>query len=191
MNIRILSVLGVMALMVATWFFYKEDVEVKPALPAAPAATYEVTEIKAVQTNPETGETEYTVTAESLVQNAGGNDEMKNATVRWQPPNSDSFVVTAQRAILNQETGDLHLSHGFRLEREATKDQPAMVITGDKLVANTKTRVVSSSEPLTVNKGNDSFKAASFTANIQTGEYAFDRIEVLFTPPKRDDKPLF
>lgn len=191
MNIRILSVLGVMALAVASWFFYKEDVEIKPAVPTVPEAAYEVTEIKAVQTNPETGETEYTVTAESLVQDANGNDEMKNATVRWQPPSGDRFVVTAQRAALNQETGDLHLSHGFRLEREAGSNQPAMVIAGNKLTANTKTRIVSSSEPLTVQKGNDSFKAGAFTANLQTGEYAFDHIEVLFTPPKRDDKPLF
>ena len=45
MNAKILSVLGVMALMVAAWFFYKEDVKVKPAVPQAPEATYEVTEI--------------------------------------------------------------------------------------------------------------------------------------------------
>ena len=44
MNAKILSVLGVMALMVAAWFFYKEDVKVKPAVPQAPEATYEVLE---------------------------------------------------------------------------------------------------------------------------------------------------
>lgn len=66
MNLKILSVLGVMAFMVGAWFFYKEDVNIEPAVPSAPAVSYEVTEIKAVQTSPETGEIEYTLTADSL-----------------------------------------------------------------------------------------------------------------------------
>ena len=54
MNFRMLSVLGVIALAVAVWF-YQEDIEVKPALPEVPTVDSEVTQIKAIQTDPKTG----------------------------------------------------------------------------------------------------------------------------------------
>ncbi|MFB6349744.1 LPS export ABC transporter periplasmic protein LptC [Moraxella marmotae] len=190
MNIRILSVLGVMALAVAVWFFYQEDVEVKPALPKAPVASAEVTQISAVQTSPETGETEYTLTADSLVQNADGQDELRGATMNWQPPSGEKYVLTATGAIFTQSTGDILLSKGFQLVRQATADKPELVIVGNSLTGNTKTRTVSSQEPLTVTQGDDKFKAAGFSANLQTGDYEFDHIEVLFDAPKRQNKPL-
>ena len=68
MNVRILSVLGVMVIMVAAWFFYQEDPKIEPTVPTKPDVSYEVTEIKAVQTNEETGETEYTLTAKMRCQ---------------------------------------------------------------------------------------------------------------------------
>ncbi|OOS02230.1 lipopolysaccharide export system protein LptC [Moraxella cuniculi DSM 21768] len=191
MNIRILSVLGVMALAVAAWFFYQEEVEIKPALPQAPVASSEVVQISAVQTNPETGETEYTLTADSLVQNTSGEDEMLGASIHWQPPAGEKYTLTAKRATLAQTTGDLSLSQGFRMVRAATATKPEMVIEGAALLGNTKSRTVSSQEPLVVTQGEDKFKAAGFRANLQTGDYEFDKIEVLFNAPKRQNKPLF
>ncbi|WP_049236041.1 LPS export ABC transporter periplasmic protein LptC [Moraxella canis] len=191
MNFRILSVLGVMALAVAAWFFYQEDVEVKPALPEAPTVDSEVTQIKAIQTDPETGETEYTLTADSLVQNANGQDEMLGAIIHWQPPQGETYTLTADRATLDQGSGELRLSQGFRLVRAATADKPEMIIEGLSIIGNTKDRTVSSQEALTVQQGMDSFKAQGFRANLQTGEYEFDRIEVLFDAPKRQNKALF
>lgn len=191
MNVRILSVLGVMALAVATWFFYKEDVEIKPAVPEAPVASYEVTEIKAVQTNPETGETEYTMIADSLVQNAKGEDELIKATINWQPPQGEKYTLTAERATLDQNSGDLALNQGFRMVREATADKAEMVIVGNSLTGNTKSRLLQSAEPLTITQGSDSFRAQGFQVNLDSGDYEFHNIEVQFDAPKRQDKPLF
>lgn len=191
MNVRILAVLAVTALALAAWFYSKQEEPIKPALPEKPTASYEVTQIQAVQTNPETGQTEYTVTADSLVKNDAGEDEMRGATVRWQPPQGESFILTADKAQMNQETGELYLSNGFTMQREATAQKAALTIQGRQLTANTKQRTVSSQEPLTVVQGEDRFKAAGFSANLATGEYTFERIEVLFNAPKREDKSLF
>ena len=191
MNVKILGVLGLIAILVATWFFYSEETEVKPALPSAPTASYEVSNITAVQTNPETGATEYTVNAESLVKNANGQDELRNATIDWQPPAGESYRLSAERATLDQATGELRLINGFKLVRKATSDKPEMVIQGNNLSGNTKTRLLNSDEPLVVTQGTDSFKAKGFESDLVSGEYVFKQIEVLFNPPKRQDKALF
>ncbi|WP_163598506.1 LPS export ABC transporter periplasmic protein LptC [Moraxella catarrhalis] len=191
MNFRILSVLGIIALAVAVWFFYQEDVEVKPALPEVPTVDSEVTQIKAIQTDPKTGATEYTLTADSLIQNANGQDEMLGATIHWQPPQGETYTLTADRATLEQNSGDLRLSQGFRLVRAATADKPEMIIEGLNIIGNTKNRTVSSQDPLTVQQGMDRFKAQGFRANLQTGEYEFDHIEALFDAPKRQNQTLF
>ncbi len=191
MNAKILSVLGVMALMVAVWFFYKEDVKVKPAVPQAPEATYEVTDIKAVQTSPETGKTEYTLTADSLVKNAKGIDEMLGIVMDWQPPEGESFHLTAKRAIFEQDTGDMSLTENFQLTRKSTNDKPDMVIIGENLIGNTKTRMVQSQNPITVTQGDDSFTAEGFTADLARGEYEFNKIQTIFNPPQTKDTPLF
>ena len=190
-NAKILGVLGVMALMVAAWFFYKEDVKVKPALPSVPDVSYEVTDIKATQTNAQTGQTEYTLTAQSLVQNNQGEDEMVNAQLEWQPPKGEHFHIQAQRIGLNQQTGDMKLSQGFILTRKGNDQKADMVIQGEYLTGNTKNRTVQSNQPITVVQGEDTFDAQGFRANLQTGEYEFDKISLQFNPPKRADKPLF
>lgn len=191
MNAKILSVLGVMALMVAAWFFYKEDVKIKPATPAAPEATYEVTDIKATQTSPETGKTEYTLTADSLVKNTKGVDEMLGIVMDWQPPEGESFHLTAKRAVFEQDTGDMKLTESFELTRKGDGDKPDMVIVGANLIGNTKTRVVQSQEPITITQGEDSFTAAGFTADLAKGEYEFYKIQTTFNPPETKDTPLF
>ena len=75
--------------------------------------------------------------------------------------------------------------------RAAVADKAELVITGNALMGNTKARTVMSNEPLVVTQGSNSFKAAGFRANLQTGEYEFDKIEVIFDPPKRQNQPLF
>ena len=66
----------------------------KPALPEVPTVDSEVTQIKAIQTDPKTGATEYTLTADSLIQNANGQDEMLGATIHWQPPQGETYTLT-------------------------------------------------------------------------------------------------
>ncbi|STZ14445.1 Uncharacterized protein conserved in bacteria [Moraxella caviae] len=180
-----------MALAAGVWFFYKEDVEVAPTVPAKPEVSYEVSEIKAVQTSAETGETEYTLTADSLVQTHSGEDEMVNAAMTWTPPEGETYHISAKRAKLDQETGDLQLADGAVLTRKATQNKPELVITGDVFVGNTKARTVHSDSPVMVMQGEDRFSAQRFSADLQSGEYEFYQIEILYNAAERKDKPLF
>ena len=113
MNLKIISVLGVMALMVGVWFFYKEDVKIEPTVPSAPTVSYEVTEIKAVQTNPKTGEIEYTLMADSLIKNSAGMDEMRNAKMDWTPPNGAKPLFRSQSCRFGADHGRFVIARGF------------------------------------------------------------------------------
>ncbi|MDO4897303.1 MAG: LPS export ABC transporter periplasmic protein LptC [Moraxella sp.] len=191
MNAKIFALLGMMALMVGVWFFYKEDVKIKPATPQAPKTSYEITEITASQTSPETGQTEYTLTADSLIKNTNGSDEMVNAKIEWTPPNAQSYHLTASRASLDQATGELNLAEGFVLTRKGDDTKPDMVIKGSLLSGNTKDRTVKSDDTVTVEQGEDRFEAKGFVADLAQGEYEFHQIQLQFNPPAREDKPLF
>ena len=144
-----------------------------------------------MQTSPETGKTEYTLTADSLVKNAKGIDEMLGIVMDWQPPEGESFHLTAKRAIFEQDTGDMSLTENFQLTRKSTNDKPDMVIIGENLIGNTKTRMVQSQNPITVTQGDDSFTAEGFTVDLARGEYEFNKIQTIFNPPQTKDTPLF
>lgn len=212
MNLKILSVLGVMILAVAAWFFYKEDVEIKPTTPATPDVSYEVQDIKAIQTNATTGEVEYTLIAQSLTKNAQGEDVMLDADMHWQPTDADPIHLTATQARHSQETGELFFDEGFILSKQpkdaqnsetaeakpnqdqANQDQndkPALVIKGTSLMGNAKANTITSDEPVHITQGENEFMAQRLNANVQTGEYEFHQVQIEFNPPKRTDKPLF
>lgn len=205
MNLKILSLFGVMILAVAVWFFYKEDVAIKPTTPATPDISYEVEEIKAIQTNATTGEVEYTLIAQSLTKNAQGEDVMIDADLHWQPTDADPVHLTATQARHSQETGELFFDEGFILSKqprqtsdtqdtsnpENQNDKPALIVKGTSLMGNTKANTIKSDEPVHITQGENEFMAQRLNGNVQTGEYEFHQVQIEFNPPKRTDKPLF
>ncbi|WP_066801937.1 LPS export ABC transporter periplasmic protein LptC [Moraxella oblonga] len=209
MNLKILSLFGTMILAVAVWFFYKEDVKIKPTTPTTPDVSYEVEEIKAVQTNAKTGEVEYTLIAQSLTKNAQGEDVMLDADVLWQPSDASPIHLTANQAKHSQTTGEIWFDEGFILtkqnitnqDNQATTNQNTddenlhakadLIIKGTSLAGNTKSNTIKSDEPIHITQGENSFMAQRLDGNVQTGEYEFHQVQIEFNPPKRTDKPLF
>lgn len=191
MNVRILSVLGVLVMMVVAWFFYQEDTKFASVAPIKPNMAYEVNEIRAVQTNEKTGDVEYTLTADSLVQNAAGEDEMLDAVLNWQVPQGEKYVITTKRITLDQDTGNLKISDGFVMMRMATDTKPALVFEGRTLFGNVKSRQLTSNESLLVKNGKDEFYAAKMTADLNLGEYEFSKIKMQYHAIERKDKLLF
>lgn len=192
MNNKILAVLAVVGLAIAVWFFNHNKSETPTIELAKPEISSEVTDIKAVQTNPETGEVEYTLIAKSLIQNSQtGQDELIDVTMDWQPPNGQMYHIIAKRATLNQTTGELKFQEGFELVRDAIDDKPKMVMQGGILLGNTNDKKIWSDEPLTIIQGDDKFTAEAMQADLALGEYEFSKIMIEYNAPERVNKPLF
>ncbi|MES1964505.1 LPS export ABC transporter periplasmic protein LptC [Psychrobacter sp. AH5] len=198
MNTRVLIILALVIAAIAGWFF-KQQGEIAPPVSIAPTEVdYEATDIQAVQTN-EQGETEYELNAESLSHDPNTNqDVMSGITMNWQPSAEQLYRITSGTATLNQETGDLHLYGGFSLasEDQAKTTQSGekiapITVTGEALKGNTKSRQVYSEQPVQVVQGSNRFEAATMKADLETGEYEFGQVAVMFTPAERQDKALF
>lgn len=198
MNTRVLIVLALIIAGIAGWFFQQQG-DVAPPVSIGPSEVdYEATDIQAVQTN-EQGETEYELNAESLIHDPNTNqDVMSGITMSWEPSAQQLYRIESGTATINQETGDLHLYGGFNLASEGqakTSDSGEKIapitVSGKALKGNTKSRQVYSDEPVQVVQGENRFEAATMKANLETGEYEFGQVAVMFTPSERKDKALF
>ena len=198
MNTRILIVLALIIAGIAGWFFQQQGEVTPPVSIGAAEVDYEATDIQAVQTN-EQGETEYELNAESLTHDPSTNqDVMSGIVMNWEPAAEQLYRIQSGTATINQETGDLHLYGGFSLASEnqaKTTDKGEKIapitVTGKALKGNTKSRQVYREQPVQVVQGNNRFEAATMKANLETGEYEFGKVAVLFTPSERKDKALF
>lgn len=198
MNIKLLAVISLVFLIGAGGFFITQKNNTpKPSLPK-PDIVSEISKIKAVQTNPATGEIEYTLTAQSLTQNADGMAILNDVIMDWTPSgttqteNQERYTIKAVSATLDDKTGDFVFKDGFELIRHATPaTNKAMTITGGILIGNHKTKLINSQNPLQIYQDGNEFKAQGFRADLNTQVYDFYNISMLFSAPAHRETPLF
>ncbi len=188
---KLLFILALIIVVGVSWFFGR-NVDIEPPLDVAtPEIDYQATEIQAVQTNAQ-GETEYQLNAKSLSHNNTTNkDELVDMTMDWNPSEIHHYRLTAGLTDFNQETGQLLMHEGFQLLSEPTAKGDSINIHGKSLTANTHTKQLASTERIEFKQGDNQFTAQAMTANLATGEYEFQQVELEFEPSKRMDKPLF
>lgn len=177
---------------VAAFWLFKNNVEISsPISIENPEIDSEATSIEAVQTN-EQGETEYQLNAEKLTHNSVTNlDEISGLSMDWTPATNKNYQLTSGKASLNQETGEMLLTGGFKLVGNALDDNTKIIVIGTELTGNTKQKVLKSTQPVKVVQGDNSFEAQSMTANLEIGDYDFNNISISFMPVERKDKSLF
>ncbi|WP_434353775.1 LPS export ABC transporter periplasmic protein LptC [Psychrobacter sp. HD31] len=177
---------------VAAFWLFKNNVEISsPISIENPEIDSEATSIEAVQTN-EQGETEYQLNAEKLTHNSVTNlDEISGLSMDWTPAANKNYQLTSGKASLNQETGEMLLTGGFKLVGNALDDNTKIIVIGTELTGNTKQKVLKSTQPVKVVQGDNSFEAQSMTANLEIGDYDFNNISISFMPVERKDKSLF
>ncbi|PIE47035.1 MAG: LPS export ABC transporter periplasmic protein LptC [Gammaproteobacteria bacterium] len=177
---------------VAAFWLFKNNVEVStPISIENPEIDSEATGIEAVQTN-EQGETEYQLNAKKLTHNSVTNrDEISGLSMEWTPATDKNYQLTSGKASLNQETGEMELTGGFKLVGNALDDSSKIIVIGTELTGNTKQKILISNQPVKVVQGDNSFEAQSMTANLEIGDYDFSNISISFMPAERKDKSLF
>lgn len=191
MKTKLLFVFALIVAVAAVWFFRNHG-EVKPTIQIEdPNIDSEVTNIEAGQTNEE-GELEYQLNADSMKHNTEtNNDEISGLNMDWTPAKDKNYMLTSGTASINQQTGEMQLTNGFKLVGNATDDTTKIMISGSELTGNTKDRIVKSNQPVEVIQGDNHFKATSMNANLATGDYEFENIDISFLPTERQDKALF
>lgn len=202
MDIKIFALIAVGLIVVAGLLFVDQtDKKDTPTLPK-PTVISEVQKIRAVQTNPDTGEVEYTLTANAMTQNTDGTNVLSDVVMDWTPPRphpdsdpnanpdgkgTEHYTIRASTASLDDKTGDFVFDKGFEFVHHSTPT----TITGGTLTGNTKTRLLKSQSPLTITQGDSEFTAQGFGADLNTAVYEFYQIAMTFNTPERTDKPLF
>lgn len=196
MKIKLFIVLALVLLAVATWFFKTQKSDTPAPSLTKPDISTEVSGIRAVQTNAQTGEIEYELTAERLTQNSKtGRDELINAKLLWTATADEHYEIVAPLAYLDKESGNFVFEQGFLLQKTLANNEPVAKFQGSILTGNLNDKTLASSEPLTAifykKTGTDTFDAVSFRGELATGIYEFEQIQSEFAPVLRQDKPLF
>lgn len=189
MKNKYLALFPLLIIVVLGWYFLGKNTPKPNISLQKPNIQSQVEGITAVQTNPQTGEIEYTLTAKSLTQNIHGQNELIDINMDWTPDKTSSYTITAKRAYLDQNTGEFEFGEGFSLQQH--NQDNAITLTGEILTGNTKTKKIHSQTPLTITQGANKFFAKSMTADLTTKDYEFFGIDTTFTPPTRQDKALF
>lgn len=195
MKFKFLVVCSLVALVLATYFFRTQNDDTPAPTLAKPDISAEVSGIRAVQTNEQTGEIEYELTAERLTQNSKtGRDELHQARLLWSPIDdngkSAQYEIVAPLAYLDNETGNFVFEQGFSLNK-TEPNHPNLTLKGEILMGNLKEKTLKSDEPLSLTQGDEHFTADGFLADLKTGIYEFQEVRTEFAPPQRKDKPLF
>lgn len=191
MNNKYFFIIAILIAIMAVWIF-KDVGEVKqPVSIRQTNVDAEVTDVQAIQTN-EAGETEYQLQADSVIRDESSNlDRIQGLQIDWQPSTEQAYTLTAQQASMNQQTNRFEITGGFKLTGNLPNGEKHIVMIGESLEGNSKDRLLTSQQPVKVSQADNTFTAQTMQANLNTGEFEFGQIEVVFTPSLRQDKALF
>lgn len=189
MKIKYLIILPLLVVCVFGWYFLGKSTPKAEVTLSKPNIHSQIDGIQAIQTNPDTGETEYTLTAKSLTQSTNGQDTLHDVVMDWTPDVISQYTITAKQATFNQNTGDFEFDGGFSLHQHSQTGN--MTFTGNTLTGNTKNKLIHSDTPLSITQDNRKFYATSMTADLASKDYQFFGIDISFMPSERQDKSLF
>lgn len=103
---------------------------------------------------------------------AAGRLEIEGATLRAYSPEGHETVATAQRALADDDSTEVQLIGGARVQTRPAAGPPAL-LEGDHLMLYPKERRVRSDQPVRVRLGDDTLVAASLDYREDTGLLEF------------------
>lgn len=169
---------------VLVWYGLAQN---KPAAPSLPATDIksQVQKITASRTHPTTGQIEYTLSADSLVQDTQGISTLSNITMQWHIPKDNAtrlIVISAHKAEFDENSQTIYFSD-FHLN-----DDKGLTLEGDSLQANLSTHLIGSPF-LTITEQQNRFEGKDFEGNLATQEYTMHSVDSVYYPPNSTNPP--
>lgn len=180
MKVLVIALMSVL-LGVAVWYGFAQNKPPTPSLPTADIKS-QIQKITASRTHPTTGQIEYTLTADSLVQDTQGISVLNNITMQWhiapsnKSDNARLYVISADKADFDENTQHIRFS-GFKLS-----DNKGLTLQGEILQADLTTHLITS-PALIMTEQQNRFEAKHFEGNLATQDYTMHAVRSVYHPP--------
>lgn len=185
MSTKALFVMGLIFIMVAGFFYVSNDASLTRLNLKPSDIDYQAKNVEALQTDNQ-GDISYRLMASNVThyQNAKV-AVLDDPNILWRPNLAREVNLTANHAKLDEAQQIVTLAGQVTMHSKplsSTDTAQSMTLTGQDFVGDMKNKQVTSQHPVNITQGNNRFQAQDLNANMATGDYAFNRVEMTFAP---------
>lgn len=196
MSTKLLYVFGFLLMVVASYFYASNNTTLTKLSLKPSDIDYQAKNIHALQTS-EAGNVNYRLTASEVTHyQAARTGTLLAPKIEWQPNPTRKVTFEAGQGTLNENTQEVVFTDKVKMLSQPlagnvasdasnsaiTDSSMPMQLDAASLTGNLLTKQVVSNQPIQVTQGNNSFTANTMRADMNTGDYAFDRIAMTFMP---------
>ncbi len=194
MSTRILFIISLLLIVIASYFYASNDASLSKVKLKPTDIDYQANNIRALQTN-EQGAIYYQMTADKVIHYQYAKMAiLENPNIVWLPSPERKVIFQAVRAELDENQQIIHLKDNVMMQNQplmATKmvsnqalfnNQQSITLTGRDFIGDLTSKQVYTEQPMQVIQGKHQFSAQRMNANLTTGDYQFDRVEVIYSP---------
>lgn len=204
MSTKLLFVFGFILIVLASYFYASNNMTLTKLSLKASDIDYQAKNIHALQTD-DKGKVNYRLTAQEVTHyQMARTGTLTQPKIQWQPNPSRLVTFEAGQGTLDESKQEVVFSQNVKMlsqpldnglaasQDRITQDEntqaflgngtAAMQLDAKELQGNLLTKQVISSQPIQVTQGNNSFVANSMKADLNTGDYEFDKVAMTFMP---------
>lgn len=175
-----LLILGLVCIVIAGYFYNSSDnnfvnVNLKPS-----DIDYQATNIKALQTD-STGNIHYQMTATGVTHYQNAQTAiLENPNIMLYQGDKQTELV-AKQATFDEKTQIVQLKDSVKVVSKNPLNSPINIKT-EQLTGNLAEQTIKSENMVNVSQQGNNFNAKKMFGNLATGDYQFERVEMIFLP---------
>lgn len=186
MSTKLLYVFGFLLIVVASYFYANNNATLTKLSLQKSDIDYQAKNIHALQTS-DTGYVNYRLNASEVTHyQTARTGTLTNPTIEWVPNPTRKVTFQAVLGTLNETTQEVLFQNNVKMVSQPLLNDGSasvpMQLDAQQLTGNLLTKQVISTQPIQVTQGNNSFTANSLKADVNTGEYEFERVSMTFSP---------
>lgn len=200
MSTKLLFILGFILIVLASYFYASNNATLTKLSLKASDIDYQAKNIHALQTD-DKGKVNYQLTAKEVTHYQMARiATLTQPKIQWQPNPSRLVTFESGQGTLDESKQEVVFSQNVKMLSQPldnvlatvkqarntqaflSNDTATMQLDAKELQGNLLTKQVISSQPIQVTQGNNSFVANSMKADLNTGDYEFDRVTMTFIP---------